>query len=269
MKRFIKQQFKIALVMGTVFISFSFSGYAQITHIYNLESPAKVMLHNQQFAYIGTTGKLLFDKTFEEATDFDDGIAVVKNNGKYALIDSIGKTIKPLSANEVFVPSCGRILFEEKGKYGYYDYKGNIAITPNFVTANSFYEGVAVVCNNSNNLYGAIDAKGDLVIPCQYKRLEPFSEGCTIAQTNTKQRVYLNHKGDRAIADTFDTAYPFNEGLAIVSQGNKSFVIDKAGATQFYLPDGARYDMIFQKGVLKVYVGDKVVFYDRWGNTTR
>jgi hypothetical protein len=161
----------------------------------------------------------------------------VRNNGKYALIDTTGKVIKSLSASEVFAPSCGRILFEENGKYGYYDYKGNIAIPAIYTIANPFYEGIAIVCDNVKQSYGAINTKGAIVILCQYKRLEPFSEGFTMAQTNTKQWVYLNHKDDPAIADTFDTAYPFNEGLAIVSKGNKSFVIDKAGATQFYLPD--------------------------------
>lgn len=253
-------------IITTILLLFlSLGGYAQISHIYNLESPAKVMLHNQQFAYIGTTGKLLFDKTFEEATDFDAGIAVVKNNGKYALMDTTGKTIKSLSANEVFAPSCGRILFEENGKYGYYDYKGNIDIPAIYTIANPFYEGIAMVCDNVKQLYGAINTKGAVIIPCQYKRLEPFSEGFTMAQTNTKQWLYLNHKGDTAIADTFDIAYPFSEGLAIVTNDNKSFVIDKSGATIFYLPNGVRQDVIFQKGVLKVYAGGKTIKYNRQG----
>lgn len=253
----------LIMVLGMLLI---LPNYAQTAHIYNLEVPAKVILGNRQFAYIGTNGKQLFNNTFEEATDFDGGIAVVKNKGKYALIDTTGKVIKNLSANEVFAPGGGRILFEEKGKYGYYDYKGNIVIAPSFLTANPFYEGMAIVSNNSNNLYGAINTKGAILIPCQYKRLEPFNEGLAIAQTNTKQWVYLNHKGDRAIADTFDRVFPFSEGLAIVSKGSKAFVIDKAGAIIFYLPDGVRYDIAFQNGLLGVYAKDIIMYYDRQGN---
>lgn len=189
----------------------------------------------------------------------------MKYNGKYTLIDTTGMITKNLSGNEMFNPSCGRILFEENGKYGYYDYKGNIAIAPSFVTANSFSEGFAIVSNNSNKLYGAINTKGELIIPCQYKRIEPFSEGLSMVQTNTKQWVYLNHKGDKAIADTFDMAYPFNEGLAIVSKAHKSFIIDKSGASQFYLPNEARHDVVFQKGLLKVYEGGKTIKYNRQG----
>ena len=58
------------------------------------------------------------------------------------------------------------VIWDERGKFGYIDETGRIAIKPQFDQAYPFTEGLAAVSIGSK--LGFIDTAGKVVIPLQY-----------------------------------------------------------------------------------------------------
>ena len=99
--------------------------------------------------------KLLYD----DVGDFYEGLAWVKMNGKWGLIDKSGREVIPCK----------------------YDY------------ARDFSEGLATV--RINGKWGYIDKSGREVIPCKYNDVGNFSEGLAMVQMNGKYG-YIDKEGN-------------------------------------------------------------------------
>jgi hypothetical protein len=62
-----------------------------------------------------------------------------------------------------------------EGKWGYIDQQGNLVISPQFTSADSFSDGLAQV--RVNGKYGFIDPTGKMAIPPQFDQVDSFYEG--------------------------------------------------------------------------------------------
>lgn len=125
--------------------------------------------------------KILTDEdkafVFEHAKDFSEGLAVVKKNGKYGVIDKTGKVVVPFkydNTKEVF--SDGLLGVELKGKWGFIDKTGNIIIPIEYDTVDKFSEGLAIVHKNKERYF--INKRGEKMIDVsKYQAVVRFSEG--------------------------------------------------------------------------------------------
>ncbi len=93
-------------------------------------------------------GELVILHRFQEAGDFEDGLAPVKLNGKFGFINKEGKGVIPYR----------------------------------FDCAGSFSEGLAKV--SMSNKWGYIDKSGALVIPFKYSLADDFEDGLAAVQFN-------------------------------------------------------------------------------------
>ena len=125
---------------------------------------------------------------------------------------------------------------EDSSLIGFMNKNGNWVIQPQF--ENFFYYGVnstfevfgenGLAMVQKNGKYGAIDKSGKTIIPFQYEELWPSHEGLMAFAQNDKYG-YLDGKGKIAIAPQFEQASGFNRGMAVVYDGTKAYLIDKAG----------------------------------------
>jgi hypothetical protein len=67
------------------------------------------------------------------------------------------------------------VIWDERGKFGYMDETGRIAIKPQFDRAYPFTEGLAAV--SIGDKAGFIDTSGKIVVPLEYYTAYPFSDG--------------------------------------------------------------------------------------------
>ena len=68
--------------------------YNNVSWFYEgLAAVCKNMGGAKRYAYIDKAGKTITDFSFEEAKDFQNGVARVKSNGKFGLIDKFGAPI--------------------------------------------------------------------------------------------------------------------------------------------------------------------------------
>lgn len=128
------------------------------------------------YGYAGLT-----EAIYDDAAPFADGLALVRMGKKRYFIDRTGK--KRLDAGgweRVDSFSEGLAAVQKKGKWGYVDPGGAVAIPPMFDSALAFREGTAVV--RSGDRYGYIDRRGAWLFEPVYTFAAPFRGGTAVAE---------------------------------------------------------------------------------------
>ncbi len=101
------------------------------------------------FGYIDENLQAITKPIYEEATKFDNGIAVVKQNSKYYIINQNFEKIKEIEADYLWVPpQNGLIGFaNQKNKVFFVDYNGNIVLS-GLDSCFPFINGYSVIRKN-------------------------------------------------------------------------------------------------------------------------
>lgn len=147
--------------------------------------------------------------------------------------------------------SEGTAVFQaQSGLCGYVNSEGQIAIAPQFVMAQPFSEGMAVVDNGV--YYGYIDTAGTMVIDYQYKDATDFSEGLAAVKLQDDTWAYIDKTGAVVISlagygfSTYDAPGAFTGGVAELVTKNGTVCIDKTGA-EIETPATAAVPITFEK----------------------
>ncbi len=133
------------------------------------------------YGYLNLQGGEAIPFVYESAGDFKDGKAVVKvKDGEYALIGRDGNRLHTYNLEYAGGLGEGLLTFkrEKGGKYGYMNEQGEVVIAPQYVFAQPFRDGRAVVNMewDLGDRYGLIDPKGEYVLKPQYNRLDQLGE---------------------------------------------------------------------------------------------
>ena len=76
---------------------------------------------------------------------FFNGYARFRQNGKVGLIDKSGNEILPAQYDDLYEYSDNLMAFSEHRKWGYINLQGQIVIEPQYLSANNFKYGIAIV----------------------------------------------------------------------------------------------------------------------------
>jgi hypothetical protein len=133
-----------------------------------------------EWDYIDKTGNRAFEGTFQEATEFSEGLAAVKVGDKWGFIDTQGRMViepqfyddRSIWATEYWYTGFSEGLAPVSVghfKWGYIDKSGNFVIEPQYLCT-SFYGGVARVAPGGISQEGevrwsVIDKTGRVIYP--------------------------------------------------------------------------------------------------------
>jgi hypothetical protein len=145
--------------------------------------------------------------TYEDASSFSDGLAAVKQNGKWGFVDKAGKVVIPFKYDDVKFISDG-------------DQYRRCA----------FSEGLAAVCIGDSSgkdmdrppQWGFIDKTGKEVVPLQYFNALPFSDGLAAVFGVVENDVplpfwgYIDKTGKIVLAPLLYVTN-FSDGVALVA----------------------------------------------------
>ena len=168
----------------------------------------------------------LNEEDYEDAHLNDNGMVVVKKDGKWAVLDGNMKNVTDFELTDVAVNSWGQVF---SGKYafvadgnGYFliDQKGKACYEKRFPNAKG-YEGGYYAVSDSEGNWGFADEAGENVIPCQYVDAYSFSNQTAAVQYAGKWG-YINQYGNMVINAEYSEALPFLNGKAFAydDQGN-------------------------------------------------
>ncbi len=150
--------------------------------------------------YLNKRGERLNEVPFEMAGEFKHGLAIIKQHGKWGVIDTAMNLIIPIEYNRI-----KRITQQEK----------------------SFFE----VNENVSKNYIHHKSTGNLT-SSEIRNLKNYSNGCWFAQKEGSQKWALIDTNLSPItAFDFDRVFPFNNGYATVIIKTKKTLINLEGQT--------------------------------------
>lgn len=213
--------------------------------------------------YKDNNDKLLGNKLFEMAFIFYDGYALVKEDGKFGIINVNGKFLIKPKYDFLSPLHNGYAVFKRDEFQGIISEKGSEIIfkNPNIdIVSNpqiSLRHGFIII--SKFNKYGVMDTKFNIIIPPKFDYLGEFQNGFYRFKEN-KKWGYLDQKGNIAISPIYDVVYSFNDNLAYVEREKKSLIIDKYGK-EFNFPD-LEFKTNFENGINKVSKNKKFGLID-------
>ena len=109
-------------------------------------NPFPVEFPDGKWGFIDEEGELVIEPRFEKASEFSEGLSVVKYKGKYGAINRKGEFVIEPRFRYLAGPSEGFFAFAtRKNRVGYMDIEGRVVIKPAFKDASFFFEGRAFV----------------------------------------------------------------------------------------------------------------------------
>ncbi|MEM7035431.1 MAG: WG repeat-containing protein [Bacteroidota bacterium] len=176
------------------------------------------------WGYIDTRGEWMKKASFETALDFENGVARVRQGGKWGVIDkNFDVVVKPsYDFIDNLYADDGTVLLtvgNDFQEFGFIDEKGEIAILPRFGEVGDFKEGLVRV--RKDGLWGYADTNGNLVIQPQYKEAGDFFEGRARVR-DKRYWGFIDKQGNPVTPQKYLRAGDFHGGLAWV-QSDKFF----------------------------------------------
>ncbi len=194
---------------------------------------AKVAKNGVGYGYVNSSLEFVIPMKYEDAEDFHDGKARVRLCGRWLYIDKEGNETKidtergqrkyqeicdySEGMSRVSTMKLGLLDFafhfdwsEIAGVWGYVNEAGEEVIPPQYICAEDFHNGIAIVCkgewtidpkwDNEYNkgrywseemLWGAIDREGNTVIPFMFDEIKHFFS----VDEESVDGIYMVHTG--------------------------------------------------------------------------
>lgn len=192
------------------------------------EGLARVAIVGYGYGYIDPSMNIVIPLVYENAENFSDGKAKVKQNGNWFFIDKNGKEL-PIKETAIagsyqevgeyreglcrvstlklrFMDLAYHSDYEDiAGTWGFVNEVGDVVVPPQYIYANDFEDGLAIVCkgkwtidpkwDNKYNkgrywteteMWGGIDCDGNEVIPFIFDEIKYF---------NDTTEVFMAHVG--------------------------------------------------------------------------
>ncbi len=178
---------------------------------------------NGKFTYVSTSMKLPESFNYEYATNFKNGLAAVKQGGKWGLINSDGEMVVDYIYDDIIVDefnTCinnGVIFAKTNGSYIMIDEEGDRIGSCEFSNAYPFVGSQpAAVCVDGK--WGFVSKDGTMVIEPTYSNAKSFN--CNIAPVMVDGKWgYIDSTGEMRIDAVFTDCKPFADcGIAAVCE---------------------------------------------------
>ena len=177
------------------------------------------------WGYLDMDGNVVIPFKFEEASDFQNGLARVKINRKFTFIDQKGKRLTKFY-KQAYNFSEGLAIIEIDGLRGFIDRFDDIAISPEYDDADGFSQGLAAV--RIGGKYGYINRSGKLDIPAKFDNARWFSDGLAPVEIAGKWG-FIDRDGEFRVEPSYISVGNYYDGMAAVQINEKWGYIDKNG----------------------------------------
>lgn len=182
--------------------------------------------NNRRFYFVNKNGKPINTKTWEEASEFTEGLALVKDNGKWGFIDTLGKLVIDLKYELASSFLKGAAMVKLNNNFFLINKKGEPVNNVRYDNAGPPGNGTFPI--QKDNLAGLIDSKGNIIVDFKYNSILYMSEDRVWAMKDAKWGL-LDNKGKALTAFIYQGAYDFNNGFARIVLNDKIGIINKSG----------------------------------------
>ena len=177
--------------------------------------------------------------------------------------------------------SEGLAVVKQNGKWGYINVKGEVIIPAIYIDARDFHEGKAAVKTEKG--WGYINADNKLVIPDKFFDARDFSEGLAAVKSSIETNKsnddgyegeywghnneleswrYIKEDGTLAFGDFFRDVSTFYDGVACVYNEKNWYYINKEGIVVYRTKYDNYYPVHYSDGLIPNVGGE---LGDEWG----
>lgn len=119
----------------------------------------------------------------------------IEQNGKWGFFDETYKVVIPCQWNDAddFDDDLAPVK-DSNGMWGYIDKGGILVIPCQWTYEGCFFDSLARV-QGKNDKYGFIDKTGKIVIPCQWNNADTFFNGLAQVENANGRSLYINKLG--------------------------------------------------------------------------
>lgn len=189
-----------------------------------------------KYGYFNLEGKIVINPQFDNASIFNEGIALVKTsgeNGKWGYIDKTGKIIINAEYKEATIFNEGIAwVVKDNGSPTAINDEGKTLFSLNEAERVKLYsEKLAAfsIPDSSDVKWGFVDKSGKRIINPQFSDVRSFSDGKCAVKNKDGKWGYIDKEGKMIINYQFDGASDFIDGKSVVSLDDKVGVIDSEG----------------------------------------
>src|SRR5690606_26330557 len=171
---------------------------------------------NEFWGYADTSGKIEIKPKFQLSESFEKGVAFVKDEGFFRLINEKGKFICKESYiyHGTFSDGLCPVQMPDS-TCKYIDYQGNTSFKLSFNAAENFSEGLAVV--SVKKKLGIINTRGEWVRKPNFDTSSIYYKSGFLLAISKGKYFYIDREGKTLeLADSISPAGIFSEGLAPV-----------------------------------------------------
>lgn len=211
--------------------------------LYNMTAEGLVLCRqtsNAKYGWLDRTGRYAITALYDDAWNFEDGVAVVKMGENYGAIDTNAKfAIAPTYPGGLWSIGEGRIGYYDPNskKEGMLDTHGNIIVAAMYDEITSFVDN-GLMPVYQNNQIGYIDKNGQVKLPFIYYQATSFCEDIAwIMRTENSNVEAIDVNGNTVLtlgANEVPKSY-FHNGLCLLSSSTNNTTqyryIDKKGQT--------------------------------------
>ena len=119
---------------------------------------------------------------YEAAGSFSQGLAAVKENGRWGYVDRSGRLAVPAKYTSAGSFSEGLAAVRAGEKYGYIDKSGKEVVRPAYEAAHAFHEGLAAV--EKDGKWGFIGKDGTVAAALEYDLVTDMRGSAAIVRRN-------------------------------------------------------------------------------------
>ncbi|WP_248926243.1 WG repeat-containing protein [Paenibacillus hamazuiensis] len=217
---------------------------------------------NGRSGLIDTSGHFADQPVYDSISPFSEGRAVVIDKQGFKLMDTSGRIVTGKAYDYISAVRGGRAVFSEVSggvnRYGYLDLQGREVIPAQYMQADDFHDGKAVVKVKEGE-FVLIDPSGKRLAAYPYSNVGSLREGLMPFQKEQSGRMgYIDEQGHVVISPAYTGALPFRDGRAVVSTAeNYNYrygLIDRQGKIIIH----PEFNDIRQLGEMRVAVGKPV-----------
>jgi hypothetical protein len=224
-----------------------------------------------KWGFVDGFGNNIIKYKYVEALDFQEGLAVVKDEISllYGYINKKGNFIIKPAYSEAFSFSEGKAIVKNSASadtYSFLNKNGSqVPIKESYKRVYNLENGFAIVekSNADTILYGFIDSTGKEILSPKFQFIDNFENGTAVFLQNNEAGM-LNSKGEIIIPARYDELYRFDQQHYLYQKNGLKGLINLDGKT--IVP--AKYSLIdyFNEGLSAVLKFDKWGFVDAAGN---
>jgi len=215
---------------------------AKYEQVYRFSEGLAFVQLNGRNAVINKKGELITSFKFDESFSiFKEGMARVKIGKKWGYINNNGKISIPIKYNQASSFNEGLALVESKNEIYFINKLGKKhllkhQLPKNYIPSTTFYNGLARIMDKEKQGAGSvkgigfINKKGEIIIsPKKYINAGIFSEGLVWVVTKKYLSGYINTFGEKVTKIKYTYTSDFKNGYAYVEKKGKAGYINKDG----------------------------------------